>query len=512
MHLLVVISNTRGTLRNDSVLSMSHHFIKTRPTGNRSPSIFIHHLDDYSLLIIFSLCRPVILDESEVDDTVILGGGKWNRERWWHRLIRVCRRWRYLVLQSAFHLQVSLVCTRGTPVADMLAHSNPAIPLIIDHFDDRHQDLTAEDEKGIILALRQRDRLRRIRILKPTPILQKLIIALDGEFPILEFLFIWHQRYHRPVIEPITNLNFPETFRAPHLRQLLLKNFATPIQSPSLTTMRNLATLNLFRIPSSAYFHPNALLQRLTLMPQLEGLWIGFNFTRDVERQLSRTPIMTRVTLPNLRWLGFRGTSAYLEALLPWVTTPLVEKLRIYFFNRMVYSIPQLSQFISAARNFQVKTATLYFNEDYVRVMTFPRIGDELRNLDMELGGRHLDWQVVSAAQVFRALSVVFSVVEHLTINYYRHNVSSEWNNEANRTQWRELLGSFKKVKSFSMDGELIGQLSGALQVAEEESPIDLLPELQKLSYSAIGPSRNAFTQFTDSRKKAGRPLTVNRS
>ena len=178
----------------------------------------------------------------------------------------------------------------------------------------------------------------------------------------------------------------------------------------------------------------------------------------------------------------------------------------------MVYSIPQLSQFISAARNFQVKTATLYFNEDYVRVMTFPRIGDELRNLDMELGGRHLDWQVVSAAQVFQALSLVFSAVEHLTINYYRHNVSSEWNNEANRTQWRELLGSFKKVKSFSMDGELIGQLSGALQVAEEESPIDLLPELQKLSYSAIGPSRNAFTQFTDSRKKAGRPLTVNRS
>ena len=252
MHLLVVISNTRGTLRNDSVLSMSHHFIKTRPTGNRSPSIFIHLLDDYSLLIIFSLCRPVILDESEVDDTVILGGGKWNRERWWHRLIRVCRRWRYLVLQSAFHLQVSLVCTHGTPVADMLAHSNPAIPLIIDHFDDRHQDLTAEDEKGIILALRQRDRLRRIRILKPTPILQKLIIALDGEFPILEFLFIWHQRYHwRPLFEPNTNLYFPETFRAPHLRQLMLKNFATLIESPLLTTIRNLTTLYLFRIPSS---------------------------------------------------------------------------------------------------------------------------------------------------------------------------------------------------------------------------------------------------------------------
>ena len=201
---------------------MSYQSNKSRPI-NRSRSTFIHILDDDSILVIFSHCRPVILDpESEFDDSYILGGGKWNRERWWHRLVQVCRRWRYLVLDSAFHLQVSLVCSHGTPVADMLAHSPPAIPIVIDHFNDEHQDLTAEDEKGIILALQHRDRVRRIRIIKPTPILQKVIIALDGEFPILEFLSIWHQRYHEPVIEERTNLNLPETFRAPHIRQLLL--------------------------------------------------------------------------------------------------------------------------------------------------------------------------------------------------------------------------------------------------------------------------------------------------
>ena len=327
---------------------MSYQPNKSRLTGSRSPSTFIHILDDDSLLVIFSFCRPVILDESKAVESQILGGGEWNRERWWHRLIQVCRRWRYLVFESAFHLQVSLVCARGTPVADMLAHSPPAIPIIIDHFDENYQELTTEDEKGIILALQHRDRVRRVRLLKPTQILQKLIIALDGEFPMLEFLLVWHQRFHVPVID-ITNLNLPERFRAPHLRQLLLKNFATPIESPSLTTMGNLATLFLFKIPSSAYFHPNTLLQRLSLMPQLEALWIGFNFTRDVEKRLSRTSIMTRVTLPNLRWLGFRGTSAYLEVLLPWVTIPLLEKLRIYFLNRMVYSIPHLRQFMGTA-------------------------------------------------------------------------------------------------------------------------------------------------------------------
>jgi hypothetical protein len=131
---------------------MSYQLNKSRPIGNRSPSTFIHILDDDSILVIFSFCRPVILDaENASNDTEILGGGEWNRERWWHRLIQVCRRWRYLLLDSAFHLQVSLVCTRGTPVADMLAHSPPAIPLIIDHFDPKYKDLTAEDEKGISL-------------------------------------------------------------------------------------------------------------------------------------------------------------------------------------------------------------------------------------------------------------------------------------------------------------------------------------------------------------------------
>ena len=452
----------------------------------------------------------MILDlESKTEDALILGGGDWNRERWWHRLIQVCRRWRYLLLQSAFHLQISLVCARGTPVADMLAHSPPSLPLIIDHFDEKYQELTPEDEKGIILALQHRHRVRRIRIIKPTPILQKLIIALDGEFPILEFLFIWHQRYYRPVIEQITNLNLLETFRAPHLRQLLLKNFVTTIESPQLATMRNLVTLFLTQIPSSAYFHPNALLQRLSLMPHLEEFWIGFIFNHDAERQLLRTPIMAGVTLPNLRQLGFQGSSSYLEVLLPWITAPLVEKLRVRFFNRMIYSIPHLRQFMSTARNIQVKTVKLFFEMDTLQVETYPRMGARLQNLILNLGGRPFDWQIVSATQVFPAFSTVFSVVEDLTLNYNRHHMVSEWNVEADRIHWRKLLGSFGKVKNITVETALVEQIARALRPGEEESPMELLPELQRLSYSARDPSRNAFTNFIEARQKAGRPVTV---
>jgi hypothetical protein len=127
----------------------------------------------------------------------------------------------------------------------------------------------------------------------------------------------------------------------------------------------------------------------------------------------------------------------------------------------------------------------------------------------MFLGGGHLDWQVASAAQVLHTLKAVFSAVEHLTLKYDRHSISSEWNNEADRTQWRELFGLFGNVKTLCVDGELVGQLSRALLPGEGESPTELLPELQELTYSAIGSSLDVFTPFIDARQKAGRPVIM---
>ena len=491
-------------------LSMSYQLSNTRPTGYRSSSTLVHLLDDDSLLVVFSFCRPVILDETEADNWRILGGGKWIRERWWYTLIRVCRRWRYLVLESAYHLRVSLVCARGTPVADMLAHS-PPIPLIIDHFDE-YQDLSAEDQEGVILALHHRDRVRRIRLVNPVQILQKLIAVLDGEFPVLEHMYVRDHQNEERTIEHITNLTLPESFRAPNLRRLVLTNFAFPIESPSLTTTVNLVTLSLNDIPSSTYFHPDALLQRLLLMPQLETLGIGFNRhnpSRDDEMELLRTPIKTPITLPNLRWLGFGGTCAYSEALLSWVTAPLLERLQVCLSDGTIYSVPRLRQFMSTAQNLRFKTVTFTFFEEWLQVAAYPHEGVKLVTLHMELGGRHLDWQVISAAHVFQALKTIFTAVEHLDIEYGRHNISSEWNNEADSIHWREFIGSFGHVKTLFVDGELVGQLSRALQPGEEESPTGLLPELQELSYSARGTSPDAFTPFIDARQKAGRPVTV---
>ena len=79
---------------------------------------------------------------------------------------------------------VCLVCTTGTPVADMLAHS-PPLPLAID-YDDRDCDITVEEE-GIVLFLEQHDRVRRIRLHIPAPNLQNLIMIIDEECPVLHY-------------------------------------------------------------------------------------------------------------------------------------------------------------------------------------------------------------------------------------------------------------------------------------------------------------------------------------
>jgi hypothetical protein len=275
--------------------------------------------------------------------------------------------------------------------------------------------------------------------------------------------------------------------------------------------MANLVTLSLNLIPSSAYFHPNALLQRLSFMPQLEILCIYFNSyypSRDVGEQLMRTPITTRVTLPNLRRFGFQGASAYLEVLLPHITLPLLEKLQVYFFNQLTYSIPHLKQFIGTAGNLRPNTTALIFCQHYLDALVLPHKEASMYTFSMFLAGKHLDWQVASATQVFHTLEAVFSPVEHLILEYDRHSISSKWKNEADRTQWRELLGLFCNVKTIRVDGELVEQLSHALLPDEGESPTELFPELQELTYSTIGSSFNVFTPFIDARQKAGRPIT----
>ncbi|KAI0275817.1 hypothetical protein BGY98DRAFT_1098587 [Russula aff. rugulosa BPL654] len=305
----------------------------------------------------------------------------------------------------------------------MLANS-PPLPLIIDHIlKDQDRDITTEDEEGILLALQHHHRVRRIRLEMPVPNLQKLVTAMDEEFPMLEFLCI------TAPTEQDASLVFLR-----HFKHQIYDTF----------------------IPSSANFRPYDLLQRLALMPQLETLGIGFHSpvsSRDIERQLSRMPIV-HVTLPNLRGSGSEA--------------------------QLTFSVPHLLEFIRPAENLRFSSARLIFHEGGISTRVYPYEGAKMYALFVNVGCKQIDWQVASAAQILNTLKSVFSSVEHLTLEY-----------------------------AF-VDAGLAGDLSRSLQLDDGEPlPVELLPELKEVSYSAIDDADATFTPFIVARQKAGRPVTL---
>jgi hypothetical protein len=393
----------------------------------------------------------------------------------------------------------------------MLAHS-PPFPLVIDYYD-KSRYVTAEDEEGIIFALKQHDRVLRVRFATTpgTGLLEKFIATMDEEYPVLEFLVIG-----LPDEDESTILRFPETLQAPHLRHLRLRSFALPTGSQLLTTAVGLVTLSLIMVHPSTYFHPNTLLQWISLMPQLETLTIYFTFSipnRDVERQLTRALTIAPVTLPNLRHFMFHGVSTYLEALVHPVTTPRLKKLRLEFFSQLTFFVPRLLLLMSTADDLRSHSAKLSFVDKKIEVALYPH--GEIDDIEeyafvVDVFCWHLDWQVSSMVQISNSLNQVFSAVENLNLAHKVHSRSpEEHNHEVDRTEWRRLLRPFSNVKALSIAQALVEDLSRCLQVEDGELPLEVLPELQELTYSGSAETGDAFASFVDARRNAGRPVTL---
>jgi hypothetical protein len=386
----------------------------------------------------------------------------------------------------------------------MLAHS-PPLPLTVDYYSK--DVITAEDEEGILLALEHRHRVRHLRLVFPVQKLQKLVMAIDEEFPILEYLIMGS-----PINES-TPVMLPETLQTPNLHHLTLDGVACPIRSRLHPTAAGLVTLYLTINHPSAYIQPNVLLQWISFMPQLESLGMLFTFpvpNRDVERQLTHTPITTHITLPNLRLFCFGGVSAYLEAIVCRITTPRLENLQIEFFKQLTFSVPCLLQFMNTTENLRFDSAVIKFKDKAIDVQMFFREADKAA-FRFWFDCWHLDWQVPSMAQISNSLSQAFSAVEHLALVHEVHSQSSEEHNDVDRIEWRNLLRSFSNVNTLQVEDGLVEELSRCLRLEGGELPLELLPELQKLEYIGSADDGDAFTSFINSRQNAGHPVTLYR-
>ena len=524
---------------------------------------------DYHVLNIFYWYR--------IDNTNDDSDSGWNLERWWYKLVQVCRVWRGIILAYPTHLNLHLVCTYSTPLEAMLSHS-PPFPLIIYYPGklDAVNTMSDEDKRGAIFALRQRERVRRVHIAAPPSSLRDLVGAMDSEYPILQKLVI-HSQAERPENHNGTrnrnrnrNRNRSDNvtvtlgaeFRAPLLHRLILSNVAIPTSSRLLSGAgSDLACIGLHNFPTSAPdFHPAHLTAQLDALSRLETLTVHFSAAipnRDVARRLQGAST-TRVVLPRLRMLAYRGGTAYLEGIFARLETPHLRTMNVEFFNQLSYSLPSLLPFARATHTHTFRSTELHFDEEFVSLIVDPLDkhagGDDGRRthpLLMQVKGKPLDWQVTSISQICSEIAPLLAQTEILTLGFHKvgpglaaagageaggAGTAAGWQDgdiTVDRVQWRALFRMFAGVKTIQLTGGRVGDLFRALHPrhggggnstggSEGEGNGDgedggaflpeILPALQRLVLRGWGIADNVFTSFIAESDAAGRTVRLIRN
>ncbi|KAH9037016.1 hypothetical protein EDB84DRAFT_1481771 [Lactarius hengduanensis] len=436
----------------------------------------------------------------------------WNLRLGWRKLSHVCRRWRSLLYGSAFHLDMHILCTNSSPLVDTLSHL-PSLPLVIDyHGETTTGTMGTIDELGMSQALQLRDRVRRVVLSIPSVSLHRLLVLMDGSYPILQHLCLSSTSQ-----EVDAGLILPRTFMAPNLRYLNLLGISLPTKLPLLSSTVALVTLTLTNIQSSGYFLPKHLVTRLQFLPQLEELSICFSVPvprPSAESELWNAP-ETLVTLPVLKRFTFRGVSAYLESLVAQISAPLLEHLGITTFNQVAFILPHLSHFINTTDGLKLSIASVIFERDAVSVVADQRDrhqwADGPPSFSFRVLCREFDWQVDCAAQICNTLMPALSGVEGLTLEFDGQRNSTEWQDGAvDGATWRELLEPFIGARELRICHALVWDLSLALESVDAGLDPMLLPGLQELAPQLEEVhANNAFSAFVDARQIAGRPVRV---
>ena len=198
---------------------------------------------------------------------------------------------------------------------DKLDHL-PPLPLAVQYMTEYRgvNILMEQDRLGLYNALRLHDRVHRIDLELLPSIWLQVLPLMDKHFPILKCLRLSFTA-ESTSIQPLT---LPQAFQAPNLRHLTLLDITPPRGFRFLTSTVSLVALKLRNIPISDYFQPGLI---ETCLPQLEILTIEFSISTSHSRlNNEREPLSEQgipVTLPNLKYLWFKGASAYnLESLL----------------------------------------------------------------------------------------------------------------------------------------------------------------------------------------------------
>jgi hypothetical protein len=193
------------------------------------------------------------------------------------------------------------------------------------------------------------------------------------------------------------------------------------------------------------------------------------------------------------------------------MTTPLLQKVNVNFFNQLSFSVPRLLQFIITTEFQFSRARLLFYHEGVSMFLNNPLAGTGpagLTYFNTNITCKHLDWQVSSITQILNDLRPSFSSVVDLILDYREHSLSSELHNEVDPTLWREILGSFRNVEILRVHKGFAAVVSRSLRL-DGDQPLELLPELKELVCPTGSVENKSFAPFIRDREVAGQTVKL---
>ena len=430
-------------------------------------------------------------------------GLMWPNSEPWNRLVHVCQRWRNLVFASPLRLDLCLRCTSKTPARETL-DVWPPLPIEIEVLQPHNVD-------NIIATLEHCVRVRNIWIRNLTSSqLERLALIMQEPFPALTLLEL--QLEAGETLAPA----LPNMFlggSAPRLQKLFFSGIPFPGLPSLLLSATNLFDLSLKGIPHTGYISPEAMVTCLSALTRLTRLFIEFQSPASrPDRRRRRPPLLTRVILPVLQMFEFRGVSEYLEDLVARIDTPQLRTLSISLFNQVIFDIQHFTYFIGHVGILEsAHSAKVVFADNHVQILFYLRNGTgPLKNLRLGIYCRAVDWQVLSMAQICNQLSILLSIVKHLSITTGDPSPGSTWQVDMEHTQWLELFRPFTAVQTLKISHKVKPLIVLALQELTGERVMEVLPALVSLNLEyQSGSEQQAMEPFIAARQHSDHHVTV---
>jgi F-box-like len=428
-----------------------------------------------------------------------------NPEDAWHTLVHVCKRWRSIAFTSPHRLQLKLLCTNTNKrLMQNTLDIWPELPIVM-RANLRMAD--AQDANHIIAVLEQHHRVCQIDIdFVQTSFIKKIrTMRMENPFSVLTSLLLHSQIRNVPAL--------PDSFlggSTPRLQTLSLDSISFPALPNLLLSTHDLVELHLWNIPRSGYISPEALVTCLSALTRLQSLRLGFESPRPrADRETRLVPRLTRLVLPSLTSLHFKGDSECLEDIVAQIDTPLLTWFKTTFFNQLIFNMPLFLHFISRTEIFKApREAQVTFREGEVEVGLYLKNGDSFHKISsLAILCRPSDWQLGTLAQVCDSALSPLSTLELLEIRIWR-----SWRDQVENAQWLELLHSFTSMKDLVLNGKLIRHVALVLEQLARERVTEALPALQNILLQGPQPSepiKKAIGKFVAERQLSGHPVAV---